>query len=391
MLLNLFPDNKQKIEAIKTVGSAVLLYAAVYPELLRLLLNILPYDGNKLEIIETVAAREGTLLHRVVDNPELLSMFLNLCSDDGQKLEIIKELDKHSTNVLYCAVGIPESLRLLLNLYPDDEQKLKAVEKYTIGSCSVLHRAVGTPESLRLLLNLYPDDEQKLKALNMYGWKGSLTANEKYFMQGSTVLDLAVNEESPESLRTILSLISDESLRINIIERFCRVEILWGRPYFDISDTTKKLIPIYSPILEMERFILSFIRKEKGLTIDADINDFFSKLKMLAIKYEVDGVKSEEKTKQFQIDFATLLHSQDEFMATHRQLWKPILINLLIACTGIGLLAIIGHAISNALIKINKNEQIYASDLLFFAKTKRQQRLEILEEQISDKHILPAY
>ena len=423
MLLNLFPDNKQKLEAIKTVGSALLSYVAGYPDLLMLLLNILPYDGNKLEIIETVAARQGTLLHRVADNPDLLSMLLNLYPDGEQKLEAVQTPDQHDATVLHCAAGSPDSLRLLLNLYPDGEQKLEAVQKPDLYGQTILHRAVGTLESLKMLLNLYPDGEQKLEAVqkpDLYGqtilhravgtpetlkmllnlYPDDEQRIEALYKSGQgissdkTVFRCAAKEKSPDSLRTILSAISDKYLRIEIIEKYCsngQIYSLGGTMcYCMVTDTMNKLVPLYTPILEIESYVLSYIGINKGMIIDSNINEFFAKLKMLIINYEVDGVKNEEKTKQFQIDFATLLHSQDEFMATHRQLWKPILINLLIACTGIGLLAIIGHAISNALIKINKNEQIYTSDLLFFAKTKRQQKLEILEEQISDRHILVA-
>ncbi|MDP3704442.1 MAG: DnaJ domain-containing protein [Legionellaceae bacterium] len=72
-----------------------------------------------------------------------------------------------------------------------------------------------------------------------------------------------------------------------------------------------------------------------------------------------------EKAVEFKQNFLQKLHSKDEIMSKHRQYWKVIIANIVIALTGVGLFALgLNYA-------INGN--------CFFAKTTREKRIEAIE------------
>ncbi|MGL6029951.1 MAG: hypothetical protein ACRC0B_01565 [Legionella sp.] len=81
---------------------------------------------------------------------------------------------------------------------------------------------------------------------------------------------------------------------------------------------------------------------------------------------------------QFKRGFKKVLHEQDHVMNSHRHLWKPIVANLLIALTGIGLLALIGHAIYHA---VQHGGKATVNHSLFFAKTASQQCIDTLDAE----------
>lgn len=81
---------------------------------------------------------------------------------------------------------------------------------------------------------------------------------------------------------------------------------------------------------------------------------------------------------QFKRGFKKVLHEQDHVMNSHRHLWKPIVANLLIALTGIGLLALIGHAIYHA---VQHGGSPTINHALFFAKTASQQYIDNLDAE----------
>ncbi|KTD64975.1 hypothetical protein [Legionella shakespearei] len=89
---------------------------------------------------------------------------------------------------------------------------------------------------------------------------------------------------------------------------------------------------------------------------------------------------TEKNITQFKSSFSALLHSKDLIMHEHREQWKPIVANILIALTGIGLLAILFKVICHAIEVSNQNKPMSFNQSFFFAKPKTQE----FEEEIED-------
>ena len=103
------------------------------------------------------------------------------------------------------------------------------------------------------------------------------------------------------------------------------------------------------------------------------------------------GTERPKDIQEFKSGFKLLLHSQDGLMHSHRHIWKPIVANILLALTGIGLVAIIIKATSQAIQPqgnpLDPNRTFNHS--LFFAKTKTQAQLELIEDKFNASLVLP--
>lgn len=73
-----------------------------------------------------------------------------------------------------------------------------------------------------------------------------------------------------------------------------------------------------------------------------------------------------QKKSQFKQQFINKLHSKDDVMTTHRAYWKVIIANILIALTGIGLIAL--------------GVQYATNGHCFYAKTKRENLVDSIEK-----------
>lgn len=80
--------------------------------------------------------------------------------------------------------------------------------------------------------------------------------------------------------------------------------------------------------------------------------------------FEKPAQEQKMSIKQFKASFIKTLHSKDQEMSVHRQLWKVIIANILIALTGLGLFAIAA------------NYLIHGS--CFFAQTTRNKQIEAI-------------
>ena len=98
---------------------------------------------------------------------------------------------------------------------------------------------------------------------------------------------------------------------------------------------------------------------------------------------------SEQDIEQFKAEFKTLLHSEDKLMQKHRELWKPILTNILLALTGIGLLAIIINVTIEGLDSIVNKKPFTFNNALFFAQTNRQSYNTAIERSVESIHQQP--
>lgn len=85
---------------------------------------------------------------------------------------------------------------------------------------------------------------------------------------------------------------------------------------------------------------------------------------------------------EFVAGFKRTLHAQDDVMSTHRALWKPIVTNLMIAFSGIGLLALIAKNIYLAVQATRGGEPVSFNRALFFAKTNSEQQIQDIEQSL---------
>ena len=257
------------------------------------------------------------------------------------------------------------SLKAILALYPEG-QRLAAVKLANNYGDTVLHRAAHNFESLKAILALYPEG-QRLAAVKL--------ANN----YGDTVLHRAAHNF--ESLNAILVLLSEND-RSDAMLVAC--EYIKKQYEEDTSGKPKQVPPFYSvfvlylTIQVMEQRVNSW----PEFASDENYKMFFNDLKNKAYEFYVNYSDDAQALNSFKSEFKQLLHRQDKLMASHRQIWKPIIVNLLIALTGVGLIVIAGNAAWNVVTKTKNKQEIYASDLMFFAKTRRQQQIERIEKKL---------
>lgn len=94
-------------------------------------------------------------------------------------------------------------------------------------------------------------------------------------------------------------------------------------------------------------------------------DEFFTK--------SINKVPSKDVVDTFKTEFTLLAYSEEELLGRHQAVWKPILANILLALTSIGLLFIALRAIVY-LIEINDIKNTSINNMFFFGKTGLQER-----------------
>jgi ankyrin repeat protein len=189
-ILELLPEN-ERLLAVKEKnnnGDTVLHKALYYPKLLRVILELLPEDA-RIAVFNEKNDNGDTSLHQVAYYPESLRVILDLYPEN-ERLAAVKEKNNDGDTLLHKATSYPESLRVILDLYPENE-RLTAVKEKNIFGNTLLHNAANNPESLRVILDLYPENER-------------LAAVKEKNNNGDTLLHKVTSY--PESLRVILDL-----------------------------------------------------------------------------------------------------------------------------------------------------------------------------------------
>ncbi|WP_131793423.1 hypothetical protein [Legionella brunensis] len=142
---------------------------------------------------------------------------------------------------------------------------------------------------------------------------------------------------------------------------------------------------LYLKIKFMQDFgeTLSHVDKPKGDAVTKLAEELKQKVDEFSKQISQEP-PSPEDIKRFQADFKKLLHSQDNIMKEHREILKPIVANILFSLLtlGIGLLAISIKAGVGAVRAYQDDRKIAASDILFFAQTKREQAIDTIEKDI---------
>jgi hypothetical protein len=193
-ILDLIPQEQHLQALAEAKGDKTLLsFSAQNPESLRFLLSLIPED-KRLEQVSIQDFLGQTPLHNAAQNHESLKMLLNLYPEnEAPKAVMVK--DNEGRTVVHFAHQNPESLRMLLNLYPM-EQRLELLKMPTKSGQTLLHKAASHPESLSILLSLYPENN-RLEALKAQD------------NRGRSVLEMAASH-FPKSLETLLNLLPKE-------------------------------------------------------------------------------------------------------------------------------------------------------------------------------------
>ena len=151
------------------------------------------------------------------------------------------------------------------------------------------------------------------------------------------------------------------------------------KPHVDFTD-------LYSKIGIMKEYGESLLAVDK--TKGQAAIDLADQLKEKAIAYSKAPKPSGTGLQLFKEQFKAELHSKDDLMKEHRELWKPIIANILLALTGIGLFAIVVNAIAVGIESILNNKPYTFNNALFFAKTNRELKNEAVEESVESIELI---
>ena len=116
----------------------------------------------------------------------------------------------------------------------------------------------------------------------------------------------------------------------------------------------------------------------KGFAIKTLATELTSKV----INFYLEAQNSKPTKKEiikFNNEFIRLLHSQDSIMKRHRNIYKPIILNILLAAVGVGLILIPLKALANLIYSKIKHEEVTLNGSLFFAKTKTSEKIDAVE------------
>lgn len=119
------------------------------------------------------------------------------------------------------------------------------------------------------------------------------------------------------------------------------------------------------------------VAKELAEALETKLNQFIDHLSQDCSPYQLKA-----ELLQFKDEFSDLLHSRDEQMAAHRAAWKPIVANIAIALTGLGLVALLGYLL---MTKLSTGHAAF-----FFEKTHRQQQVDKVEQKLNQVCALPG-
>lgn len=116
--------------------------------------------------------------------------------------------------------------------------------------------------------------------------------------------------------------------------------------------------------------------------LEENANQFFN-------NYQGNDLPSPVNFDLFKRSFVVDLHEIDSQLEIHREEWKPIVANIILALTGLGAFIVLGNALYG-LYQCNKeNKPATINRCLLFAETGSQQRVEIIDREL-DKIELTA-
>lgn len=148
------------------------------------------------------------------------------------------------------------------------------------------------------------------------------------------------------------------------------------------------LSPLFNEIDQMKKYGLQLKQGESSRAKGNLVVELSEQLNhnllnfLLELRNTMPSDTIKERTAAFRQQFKELAHTQDQSLHQHRAIWKPIVANILLALSGIGLLALIGKAIAHTIDAAKEKKPISLNRSVFFAETKSQKHVGAIEESL---------
>lgn len=157
-----------------------------------------------------------------------------------------------------------------------------------------------------------------------------------------------------------------------------------------IRNLNPKIAKLFSALDEMQvygRKIKYLGAKPKGEMLDNHALELKIKLYDFIFKMTHPDTPADEKTmeyiEQFEQDFKKTLHAKDHEMKEHRAMWKPLVLNVLLALTGVGLAALLVKAIVVLTSSHEDNTHVF-NKFGFWARTHSEALSNKVEHELDD-------
>ncbi|WP_412758270.1 hypothetical protein [Legionella bozemanae] len=375
----MYPESEQlsAIEEINSNGNNVVHLAAPYPGSLQTLLGFYPIEKH-LTGIQKINTNGDTALHLAVSQSESLNTILALYPPKKQ-LEALQCQNNNGESVLHLATSYPASLETLLILYPQ-EKLLEALLQKNYKGENVLNSACNnSPEALQIILRAL-SNENKLLVINeknIYGY--TMLQHSIHKPQNLNIilqavpeisrLDLVLKQDENNKCLLDLEKVQDNlSLQKIILQAFPKITNPFQEKDTQQSSINiqfiKQILNVYSQIKQLRYYGMQLSTNSED---DLDIVEGLRAIEVAdkltrSINDFIETKKSsdQDKEKQAQITFTKNIEEGYQKLRTHREIWKPILVNIIIAATGVGLflilanLLITGHTFFNQTVRQKK-------------------------------------
>ncbi|KTC96218.1 ankyrin repeat domain-containing protein [Legionella feeleii] len=323
--------NETIVTNIEQAGgiSTGLRFALTYKnhELLRLiLLSLAPEE--RLAVINEKSSEGKSVLHFAAHDLEALKAILMLLPE-SDRLAAVNQKDNNGDSVLHLNPG---PLKTILMLLPESDRQAAINEKNNNFGYSVIHLAANNAESLTAILTSIPESAR-------------LTLVNEKANNGRTALHSAANK--PETLEAILNLLPEMMPQANPNYSAKRNEQI-SMLYSNINQLRSYGRKLYNQVNDKK----AETEGEKAVCLALTLNYFANKF-MNTQNNEERQIAQEAFQKELK---------QGILDMHHRARWKPVLANIIIAATGIGLLVIFG--------------KLYLTKSAFFMQTERHKQID---------------
>ncbi|KTD81766.1 hypothetical protein [Legionella waltersii] len=274
---------------------------------------------------------------------EVLNAIGNVSSTprEGRLKVVVLEKDAKGFTLLHYASFFPNELKTILELLPE-EQRMTAI---FYPSVNLIDDVIDRPQSLKAVLDVC-SEEQKIAVLKT---KSPHLQSILYRVAMNTEVLRVIQESLNESqhpfaveLNDRISSILNLKLAIDLMRQYGKsLEALKGATVVTLAD---------------------------GL--EQQVNDFLQSIK-------TNPKEMKKRLEDFKREFIVLLNSKNKEMQHHRAIWKPIVANVLIALSGIGLF-LLGCRLAK---QVYSQQPMTVNNCLFFAKTSS----EIKQQQVQKR------
>ncbi|MFW2569420.1 hypothetical protein [Legionella sp. 29fVS95] len=330
--------NETIVTNIEPVGgiSAGLRFALTYKnyELLRLILLSLSPE-ERLAVINEKSSEGKSVLHFAAHDLEALRAILVLLPESN-RLAAVNQKDNNGDSVLHLNPG---ALKTILMSLPESDRLAAINEKNNNFGYSVIHLAANNAESLTAILTSIPESAR-------------LTLVNEKANNGRTALHSAANK--PETLEAILNLLPEMMPQANPNYSAKRNEQI-SMLYSNINQLRSYGRKLYNPVNDKK----AETEGVKAVCLALSLSYFANKF-MNTQNHEERQIAQEAFQKELK---------QGILDMHHRARWKPVLANIIIAATGIGLLVIFG--------------KLYLTKSAFFMQTERHKQIDKIASHFS--------